>query len=76
MRLTTKQLNTMLNHPDSPYIRSIALLYLRFANPRPGYPCFGYPRPGDSTALRFHGSCAHSSHAVGFRAHIISDLGQ
>jgi len=30
MRLTTKQLNTMLNHPDSPYIRSIALLYLRF----------------------------------------------
>lgn len=30
MRLTTKQLTTMLNHSDSPFIRCVALLYLRY----------------------------------------------
>lgn len=29
LRLTRKQIKTMLNHPDTPYIRALAVLYLR-----------------------------------------------
>ncbi|RKP38641.1 PRP38 family-domain-containing protein [Dimargaris cristalligena] len=30
LRLTVKQINGLLNHPDSPYIRGLGLLYLRY----------------------------------------------
>jgi hypothetical protein len=41
MRLTYKQLATMLDHPDSPYIPAVGLLYVRYVvdpkvlNPKP-----------------------------------------
>ena len=31
MKLTPYQVNQLINHPDSPYIRVIGFLYLRFA---------------------------------------------
>ncbi|KAH6784560.1 PRP38 family protein [Perilla frutescens var. hirtella] len=31
MKLTVKQMHGLLNHPDSPYIRAIGFLYLRYA---------------------------------------------
>eukprot|EP01137_Pigoraptor_chileana_P031432 Opistho-2@19258 len=36
LRLTEKQLKGILNHADSPYIRALGFLYLRFATPPKG----------------------------------------
>lgn len=33
MRVTTRQMQTLLDHPDSPYIRAIGMLYLRYTCP-------------------------------------------
>mmetsp|Transcript_19184 Transcript_19184/g.28312 ORF Transcript_19184/g.28312 Transcript_19184/m.28312 type:complete len:184 (-) Transcript_19184:176-727(-) len=33
LRVTKKQMYTLLNHPDSPYIRALGFLYLRYTCP-------------------------------------------
>ena len=33
MQLTRNQMRTMLNHKDSPYIRCLGFLYLRYTTP-------------------------------------------
>ncbi|KAF2354163.1 Pre-mRNA-splicing factor 38 [Trinorchestia longiramus] len=35
LRLTRKQVNGMLNHTDSPYIRGLGFMYLRYTQPPP-----------------------------------------
>lgn len=36
LKLTRKQLTAMINHKDSPYIRGIGFMYIRWARPRNG----------------------------------------
>ncbi|XP_015599282.1 pre-mRNA-splicing factor 38B isoform X2 [Cephus cinctus] len=33
LRLTRKQLNGLINHPDSPYIRALGFMYIRYTQP-------------------------------------------
>ncbi|XP_011501585.1 PREDICTED: pre-mRNA-splicing factor 38B isoform X2 [Ceratosolen solmsi marchali] len=35
LRLTRKQLNGLINHPDSPYIRALGFMYIRYTQPPP-----------------------------------------
>lgn len=34
LKLTRKQLNGLLTHPDSPYIRGLGFMYIRYLNNR------------------------------------------
>ncbi|XP_064395785.1 pre-mRNA-splicing factor 38B-like isoform X2 [Halichondria panicea] len=43
LKLTRKQVNVMLNHPDSPYIRAIGFLYVRYCQPPADFWSWFYP---------------------------------